>query len=293
MKHQTPPAITGIVAAAACAGLITACAGGPAATPPAAPTAGTGPTTTFAYGIPSPPNALFHVEDSTVVSMNMPTLDMEVSTMTFVTMNLVFGRDPAGIGVVGNVVGFDAVSNSSLMGITVADADDVSGPIGLVLTRGGELDIGVMPVLDSTVADLTPFPGVFFDLFPRLPDFPVGQGGEWVDTVLWSVVDETSESVTQTIFTYTLVGDTVVEGRSLLNIGVEGDIAMQTVEGVGDELSDNRLSGTSSGYILWDPEHNLPWFSILHRDIRGTNQVPGVGRVEMAINGPIRVRVAH
>ena len=150
-----------------------------------------------------------------------------------------------------------------------------------------------MPVLDSAVAALTPFPGVFFDLFPRLPDFPVGQGGQWMDTVLWSVVDETSESVTQTVFTYTLVGDTVVNGRSLLNIGVDGDISMQTVEGVGDELSDNRLSGTSSGYVLWDPEHNLPWFSVLDRDIRGTNQVPGAGTVEMAIRGPIRVRVAH
>lgn len=294
MNYRKLLAVSGILLAVACAGVITACAAGtPSLTPIAAPTTGTGPTTSFAYRVPSPPTALFHIEDSLVVDVSTAVADFENTTTTLLTMNMVFARDPAGVGVVGSVVGFNVASTNSLTGTRVADADDINGGLALMVSRLGHVEVGAMPALDSAVADLTPFPGIAFDIFPRLPDYPVGEGGIWVDTVSWSVTDETSESATQTIFTYTIVGDTLVDSRTLLNIAVEGQVSMQMIEGVGDALSDQRLTGTATGYVLWDPVQNLPKYSALHRQLEGTNQVPGAGTIRMRIGGVVRVQAAY
>lgn len=285
MNHGKLIAVSGILLAVACAG-----APGPA--PVGTFATGTGPTTSFAYGVPSPPTALYHIEDSLVVGVSMAGADFETTTMTLLTMNVVFAREPTGIGAIGSVVGFDVTSSNSLTGTRVADADDIDGPLAMILGRQGHLEVGAMPSLDSTVADLTPFPGIAFDIFPRLPGYPVGLGGRWTDTVTWSVADETSESATRTAFTYTIVGDTLVDGRTLLHIGVEGEVSMQMIEGVGDALADQRLTGTATGYILWDRVRSLPKFSEIHRELEGTNQVPGAGTVQMKIGGVVRVRGA-
>lgn len=280
MRNGTLLAIIGLLPAAACAG-------GPGAAP--TPNAGTGPTTSFSYRVPTPPTALYHVDDSVVVSVGTAAGDFEVTTTTLLTMNMVFARDVAGVGIVGTVVGFNSVSTSPVMGTRSADADDVTGPLALVLSRQGHVEVGAMPSLDSAVADLTPFPGVAFEMFPRLPGRPIGQGGTWVDTVTWAVEEETSESATQTVYTYTLMGDTLVDGETLLNIAMQGEITMELLEGVGDAVARQRLTGSTSGYVLWDPERNLPKYSASYREIEGTNQMPGAGTVRMRIRGPVRV----
>ena len=282
MKTRTLLATIGILPAAACAG-----------GPSAAPGPDAGPTTSLAYGVPSPPTALYHIEDSLVVDVSTPVGDMEVTTTMALTMNMVFGSDRTGIAAVGTVVGFNTLSTNSLTGARSADANDMSGPLALVLSRRGHVEIGAMPSLDSAVVNLSPFPGVAFDIFPRLPGRPVARGATWLDTVMWSVVDETSESATRTIYTYTLMGDTLVDGTTLLNIAVEGDIAMQTVEGVGDTRVDTRLAGSATGYVLWDPERSLPKYSSLHRELEGTNQMPGAGSVRMRITRHVRVRAGY
>lgn len=288
-RHRAAPAVKAAIAAVA---LISAaaCGGGPGAAPAATPTTGTGPTTGFAYRIPSPPEALYIVEDSVEVVVSTAAGDLDLTTKTLLTMNLVFGRDPAGIGVIGSVVGLDVAASSGVGGTRTANADNVQGPLAMVLARAGHVQVGAVPGLDSAVADLTPFPRVAYEIFPRLPAYPVGQGGTWVDTLTWAITDETSESATRSIYTYTLQGDTVIDGRTLLNFSVEGELAMQLIEGVGDALVDQRLNGSSTGYVLWDPERSLPRFTAMSRVLEGTNQVPGAGTLRTRVGGVIRIR---
>ncbi len=280
MRNGTLLAIIGLLPAAACAG---------GSAPAPTPNAGTGPTTSFSYRVPTPPTALYHVDDSVVVSVSTAAGDIEVTTTTLLTMNMVFARDVAGVGIYGTVVGFNVASSSPGMGTRSAGAEDVTGPLALVLGRQGHVEVGAMPSLDSAVMDLTPFPAVAFEIFPRLPARPIGRGGTWVDTVTWAVEEETSESATQTVYTYTLMGDTLVEGETLLNIAMQGDITMEMLEGVGDAVVRQTLSGSTTGYVLWDPERNLPKYSASQRTIEGTNQVPGAGTIRMSISGPVRI----
>ena len=67
------------------------------------------------------------------------------------------------------------------------------------------------------------FVSLAHQLFPRLPDNVVEPGGSWVDTVTWSTT-EPIESTSGAVLTFTLVGDTLVDGRTLLNITVASEV---------------------------------------------------------------------
>lgn len=279
-EKQIPSMVARVLAAAAIAGMIAACASAPSAT---------GPTTRFQYRVPSPPSGLYHIEDSVSVAVSTPVGDMAVTTTTLLTMNMVFGRDPGGVGVFGTVVGFNAASTNSVTGTRTADAEDVIGPLALVLGRRGHVEVGTMPALDSAVADLSPFPGVAFDLFPQLPGHAVEDGGSWVETVNWSVVDGPATTTSSTVYTYTLMGDTVVEDRTLLRIDVSGDVNLATVQGEGETESTQEMTGTTTGFVLWDTRTSLPAYVESHRELEGTNSVPGAGPISMTISGPVRI----
>jgi hypothetical protein len=59
------------------------------------------------------------------------------------------------------------------------------------------------------------------------------------------------------VLTYTLVGDTVAGGRSLVRIDFEGtsEVAAQGVM-QGSEFSQN-VNGDLTGWVLWDPQRSL------------------------------------
>lgn len=259
---------------------IAACAGAPS---------GTTAPTRFEYRVPSPPTGLYHIEDSVVVGLSTPVGDVEVATSTLLTMTMLFGRDPRGVGVVGTVVGFNATSTNSLTGTRIADANDVSGPLSLVLGSRGNADVGTLPSFTGDAEDLSPFPGVAFELFPQLPDHPVAVGGTWVDTVTWTVVAETAETTNTTVYTYTMMGDVVLGGRSLPKIGMEGDVRFESVAGQGDTRSIQEMTGRTTGYVIWDRETNLPALVESRRELEGTNTVPGAGPIRIKVTGSVRI----
>lgn len=269
---------TGVVAA--CALTTVACAGAPL---------GSEPATRLAYGVPSPPTGLYHIEENLSVGVNTPVGDVEMATNTNLTLDMVFGSDPGGVGVIGLVVGFNATSVNTLTGTRVADSDDVTGPLALVLGRRGRVDVGTIPALDSTVAELSPFPGIAFELYPRLPGPRVGQGGVWTETVTWSVVDGATRTTNTTDYTYTMIGDTLVAGLPFLKIGVEGDVRLESVQGRGGAESIQALTGTTAGYVLWDSETGMPAFVMSRRELEGTNTVPGAGSIRMTVSGEVRI----
>ena len=269
---------TGVVAV--CALTTAACAGAPL---------GSEPATSLAYGVPSPPSGLYHIEENLSVGVNTPVGDVEMATNTNLTLDMVFGSDPGGVGVIGLVVGFNATSANTQTGTRIADADDVTGPLALVLGRRGRVDVGTIPALDSAVAELSPFPGIAFELYPRLPGPRVGQGGVWTETVTWSVVDGATRTTNTTDYTYTMIGDTLVAGLPFLKIGVEGDVRLESVQGRGDAESIQALTGTTTGYVLWDSETGMPAFVTSRRELEGTNTVPGAGSIRMTVSGEVRI----
>lgn len=259
---------------------IAACAGAPS---------GTTAPTRFEYRVPSPPTGLYHIEDSVVVGLSTPVGDVETKSTALVTLNMMFADDPGGMGVVGTVVGFNASASNSLGGERRADARDVGGVLSLVLDRQGRMQLASTPEIGGELEDLTPFPAVAFEIFPRFPDHAVALGSTWVDTVTWSIVGQTSESTSTTVYTYTLQDDVILDGRMLQEIAVQGDVSLVSVEEDGDIRITHEMAGTTVGVMLWDDQRKLPFRVAMHRELAGTNSVPGAGRVQMTVSGDVRI----
>lgn len=95
-------------------------------------------------------------------------------------------------------------------------------------------------------------------------------GTTWVDTVAWSSDAASSEIAFTHAYTYTLVGDTLVDGRSLLNISFAGEVAIESSGQAGQRESTSSSKGSATGLILWDVERGLPVYGEIEEKTEGT-----------------------
>ena len=129
------------------------------------------------------------------------------------------------------------------------------------------------------------FAALAHDLFPRLPDSVVDPRGTWVDTLRWHTDGQRAEVVSRSAYTYTLVGDTLVDGRGLLHIAVAGKVDLMVFVGRPGRLTRRHMTGSSTGIVLWDPERRLAAYHEYERDSGGNCEQTGQGTVRAESRG--------
>ena len=246
------------------------------------------PARPLAYEVPSPPTATYHIADSATVSVDSPMGKMAITSESSVTLALTFESAPGGIRVTGSVEDLVASQNNPMTGTQSADQDDVSGTLDLVMGRRGDVEVTSLPELSGQAAQLFSFPSIAHQLFPRLPDDVVEPGGSWVDTVTWSTT-EPIKSTSGAVLTFTLVGDTLVDGRTLLNIAVASEVTGESEIDQGGMPMTHSIGGTATGFVLWDTERGLPAYQYSERAMEGTTTIVGMAPFGMTISGPVRV----
>ena len=147
----------------------------------------------------------------------------------------------------------------------------MTGALEFVLNPLGEVDVVSLPELSGTASGLGRLASIAHELFPRLPDRVVEPGATWVDTVTWSTVGESSEATFTNVHTYTLVGDTLVDGRPLLNIALAGEVAFESSGQVGPSALTSSSWGSVTGMILWDVDRGLPVVAQYRQELEGTS----------------------
>lgn len=250
---------------------------------------GPAPARPLAYDVPAPPMATFHMTDTTVVTISTPMGDMAVNTGTDLTLAMTFERAAEGVRVMGSVEQFEASAQNPMMGTQSVDADDVSGTLEYMIGRRGDVEIISLPELPAASAQMSPFVSLAYELLPPLPDAVVEPGGMWVDTVTWTTDIESMETTSTGILTYTLVGDTLVDGRTLLNFTVSGEVSADAEGNVGGMTMTQSMAGSTAGFILWDAEHGLPAYQESERDMEGSMSAAGMPPFSMLVNGTTRV----
>ena len=99
-------------------------------------------------------------------------------------------------------------------------------------------------------------------------------------------------SESTTVYTYTLVGDTLVAGRTLQKITVSGVGTAQTSgEEAGEEIS-NDMINTLEGFVLWDADRGLVAVADLVRTVDGSMSMQGMA-MAMTMAGPVRLRLVN
>ncbi|MDE2763339.1 MAG: hypothetical protein OXQ94_16220 [Gemmatimonadota bacterium] len=249
------------------------------------------PADTLTYGVPSPPSAVYHIADTMSIEVQSPFGGTEITGEGSVTIALAFRPDPGGVRVVGTVEAFDGSMAHPMMGTQTAGPDDLSGDLEVVVGRTGVEELVSFPELSGAVAQVSSFPALAYILFSRMPPGDADPGATWVDTVASLNESMGASTSTTAIGTYTLLGDTVVDGRNLVHIAVANEVVVESTFEEGGMSVTQSSRGSTDGHVLWDPERRLVARAEYERDVAGTMSMGGMGSMDMAVKGPTRIRL--
>jgi hypothetical protein len=254
-------------------GAFAACATG-SASPPA-----------LAYRLPDPANVTYSTGDTLVIEINALGQSLGLTVNSTAEYGVSFTRADDGVGVTLTVR--DLVADVSLPmapGPLRVDEEIVQGDLVLLLDRLGGVTIVQSPEVEEAASAFFAGPTIAHSFFPTLPGTAVRPGDSWVDTVSYADEGDTGEVAQTSILTYTVVGERVVEGRSLLEITLEGTQEMtQNMALQGLEVR-QQTNLNVQGRVLWDVQRGL----MFEREAVST----GTGTVRIAaVPAPLPTRV--
>jgi hypothetical protein len=168
-------------------------------------------------------------------------------------------------------------TNSAMGGTINATEADVQGEAVLTLSPRGVLTIAQLPTTTRNAQGIGMGAGFFRRFTVRLPAGPVQRGATWTDTVTASEDNAGVKSTVNDVVATTWARDTVVAGRTLhvLTHSTQRTLEISgTSEGV--QIA-QKLSGTATGYTLWDPQRSLVAERYENTDLSGTFDLPAMG----------------
>ena len=239
--------------------------------------------------------------DTITMIMTMPDGEVDMAMSSASTIALAFAADSGGVRAVGTVSDYSSGMFSIAMGNMDPGGTGLSGDLEFVIATDGHVEVLSTPELASTgLPVVAPFQFNALDLFPRFPGHPLQPGDTWADTVTASAdpaalgvpvpIEGTTESTF--VYTYTLAGDTLVDGRSLRKITVSGaGTTPGSVEEAGQTTAGD-LNNTLEGIVLWDAERGLVAAVDLVRTLDGSMSLMGMP-VSVIMAGPTKLRLVN
>lgn len=243
--HTLVPIRFAPACAAAASIALTACAPGSPA-PPA-----------LAYGLPEPAAVAYTAGDTLAIEINALGQTLTLDVRSTASYDVVFRR--AGDRITATLTVRDLVADVTLpmVGPMRVDEDIVDGDLVVSLGRRGDLTILESPEVEEAASAFFAGPTIAHSFFPGLPGRAVQPGDSWVDTVAFAEDGDTGESSQRSVTTYTVVGETVVEGRSLLEISLAGTTEMRQTMALQGAQIRQETSLVVEGRVLWDLQRGL------------------------------------
>ena len=247
--------------------------------------------TGFGYGLPSPPEATYLIGDTVVATASLPVGELVTAGGYSLELDLTFAPDSGGVRVRGIAQTFDgSLATPGDVNLTT-DLSYLSETLDFVTNRHGVARVESFPQLTGAPSHVF-FPARLpHDLFPRLPDSVVDPGTTWVDTVRWHSDGWEAEGDSRAVYTYTLVGDTVVDGHSLVHIAVAGEVRLSIFTGGPGNLTVRAVKGPANGFVQWDPLRGLVAYRQYEMDLTGHWARPRRDPFPMSFRRRVRLRL--
>lgn len=246
------------------------------------------------YGVPETPTVVYVTESSQDIGIDagaMGTMNMTSSSSATLGLSFVSGAD--GVEVTVAFQELSASMSQPMGGSLTASESDIEGPLVFTMDERGRGTPVTIPEAKGSAEQLVAPVSFVHEFFPRLPGGAVNPGDMWTDTIAWEASTSEGEMSTNTVTTYTLVGDTVVDGATLLHVTYEG---MADVVGSGATEGMEVMqvfSGPVTGMFLWDSARGLLVAGESSQEMDGTVEVPAAGMppMPMTVSGSGTVRL--
>jgi hypothetical protein len=246
------------------------------------------------YELPETPTLVYVSESSQDVSVDagaMGTMDIQGSSE--ITLAVTFAPAEEGMQVTVEFQELSASLTNPMAGTTTASESDIEGNLVFIMDKMGKGTPVSTPEVKGDAEQLVQPGGLVHEFFPRLPGAAVNPGDTWTDTVAYELPVADGSSSSSSVTTYTLVGDTVVDGVTLMKVTYDGEgEAVAEVMTQGMEVIQS-FSGDVTGMFLWDPARGVMTFNESFQDMDGMTEVPaaGIPPMPMTISGSGTVRL--
>jgi hypothetical protein len=253
--------------------LLAACS----ATPPSAPPAPAG--VTLNYAATAPATVTYQFADSSGFNIRGGAIG-EINVTARGTGTADATLAPKGTDVELRIKVTDlagSFTNSAMGGTINATESDVTGEAVLTLSPRGVMTIVQLPTTTRNAQGVGMGAGFFRRFSVRLPATPVQRGATWTDTVTASDDNAGVKSTVNDVVTSTWARDTVVAGRTL-NVLTHSTQRTMEISGSSEGVQiAQKLSGTATGYTLWDAQRSLIVERYENTDLSGTFDLPAMG----------------
>lgn len=278
MKMRFLPALTPLLAAAACA---TAGGGSSDADMP------------LAWTMPEGASVTYVQSDTVDVDVDAGGQMIQVKQTQSATLGMTFEELAEGVQVTATFLEFDGRVDNPMAGQQRFTADAIDGPLVLTLTARGEATVVTAPEISAGAQALVNPETLAASFFPRLPDRMVATGDSWTDTVRVEAEAQGGVIRIQSALRYTVRGDTVVDGQTLLRVDFTSDEerSAEVSEAGMDVVQD--VTGRGEGHFLWDRTRNRLHSQYQKASFTGIMEVPGAPfPLGLTIEGVSRTRLA-
>jgi len=207
----------------------------------------------LAYGDQGVNTLMYQHGDTTNVSLSVMGQSMDVTQAGVALYGVALSSADGGVGVTISVQELDATISQPMGAPIRIDQGDVDGDLVFTMDRTGTtLNVTERPSVTDEASQMVSGLALSHTFFPGLPGRAASVGESWVDTVAFEGEDGPGVRSETSILTYTVVGDTLVDGRALLNISMEGTALSEQDLEMGGMAIHQESEVAIEGYVLWD-----------------------------------------
>lgn len=245
---------------------------------------GVAPEVAFTYRVPASGPVTYLRSDTLGLDLETPMGAMGVEVTTDATLDVVFTPTPDGLEVSMTFQEFSARVPDPMGGTTTVGGEGIDGPLVFRMNpRGGDVEITSRPGLSTEAQEVVSSLSIAHEFLPILPGSAPAVGSSWVDTVSYTGSEGEQDVESTTVTTYTLVGDTVVGGRTVQRIDASGTEEFSVTGQMQGMDFAQSFSGTREGFILWDASEGVMVVTEFRRELEGSMDMPGAGVPPMGL----------
>ncbi len=246
------------------------------------------PPKALMYEMPGTPTLTYVSEGAQDVTVDAGAMGtMEITGSSEMTVAMTFEPAAEGMQVTVEFQKLSASLSNPMAGTQSASESDIDGDLVFTMDELGNGTLVSAPTVRGAAEQLVRPAGMVYEFFPKLPGTQVNPGYTWTDTTSYDLPSDDGTIELESITSYTIVGDTLVDGVTLMKIDFESETeSLAQVQQQGMDVIQSS-TGDVTGFYLFDTARGIMVFAQTSLDMEGSTEVPaaGIPPMPMTITG--------